>query len=291
MKPQSVTTSHNTSLISSYSPSLPSSSLPPDSHSSKQTSSLHFHQYDRSCDENCRSNSSYDSCSDPSAYVAAPKETDVMVSSAETTSTSTSTSAPAVPAPDYSTHFSSSSPTSMINSSSLIATSPINTSSKDSPLGTISLFKSITSSSLHSSKTLPKTGGHDIDSITTTTSIVTTSTASITATTAISPTTTQDLVDGGWRAWCVVLASFLIQTFAFAPTEFIYGVFQQEYLIQYSESSSSAVALIGTIGTTVTFLVGIFAGAYSERWGYRVSALLGTITMTMALVLASFATK
>ncbi|KAG0341082.1 hypothetical protein BG004_006158 [Podila humilis] len=99
--------------------------------------------------------------------------------------------------------------------------------------------------------------------------------------------------DSGWRAWMVVLASVMIQTFAFAPTEFIFGVFQQEYLHIYLPAGATApsVALIGTIGTSTTYLVGFLSGAFSDRWGYRVTSCAGTVIMTLALVLASFSSQ
>ncbi|KAK3831243.1 MAG: major facilitator superfamily domain-containing protein [Linnemannia elongata] len=98
-------------------------------------------------------------------------------------------------------------------------------------------------------------------------------------------------MDKGRKAWSVVLASVLIQTFAFAPTEFIFGVFVQEYLNIFPTASPSSIALIGTIGSSTTFLVGFFSGAFSDRWGYRVTSVIGSLIMTAALCLASFATK
>ncbi|KAG0281963.1 hypothetical protein BGZ95_000028 [Linnemannia exigua] len=98
-------------------------------------------------------------------------------------------------------------------------------------------------------------------------------------------------MDKGLRAWLVVLASTLIQTFAFAPTEFIFGVFEQEYLHIFPSASHSSIALIGTIGSSTTFLVGLFSGVISDRWGYRFTSITGTFIMTAALVLASFSTQ
>ncbi|KAF9150698.1 hypothetical protein BG015_007487 [Linnemannia schmuckeri] len=98
-------------------------------------------------------------------------------------------------------------------------------------------------------------------------------------------------MDKGWRTWSVVLASVLIQTFAFAPTEFIFGVFVQEYLQMFPTASPSSIALIGTIGSSTTYLVGFLSGAFSDRWGYRVTSMIGTLIMTAALCLASFSTK
>ncbi|KAG0034967.1 hypothetical protein BGZ81_001916 [Podila clonocystis] len=95
-------------------------------------------------------------------------------------------------------------------------------------------------------------------------------------------------MDRGWRAWSVVVGSVLIQTFAFAPTEFIFGVFEQEYLLKFPGASPPSIALIGTIGTSTTYLVGFMSGMLSDRWGYRITSFAGTALMTLALILASF---
>jgi len=100
-----------------------------------------------------------------------------------------------------------------------------------------------------------------------------------------------DPPDGGWKAWAVVLGSVMIQTFAFAPTEFIFGVFEQEYSLMFPGANPSSIALIGTIGTSSTYIVGFLAGICSDRWGYRVTACAGAIIMTLSLVLASFSTQ
>ncbi|KAF9210828.1 hypothetical protein BGZ59_008863 [Podila verticillata] len=69
-------------------------------------------------------------------------------------------------------------------------------------------------------------------------------------------------MDRGWRAWSVVVGSVLIQTFAFAPTEFIFGVFEQEYLLIFPGASPPSIALIGTIGTSTTYLVGFLSALW-----------------------------
>ncbi|KAF9571852.1 hypothetical protein EC968_010580 [Mortierella alpina] len=51
------------------------------------------------------------------------------------------------------------------------------------------------------------------------------------------------------------------------------------------------VSLIGTIGTSATYLVGFFTGTCADRWGYRATACSGTLFMTTALVMASFSTQ
>ncbi|KAG0238373.1 hypothetical protein BGW42_005606 [Actinomortierella wolfii] len=111
---------------------------------------------------------------------------------------------------------------------------------------------------------------------------------SSTNSTAIAPNGEGDEPDGGLRAWLVVFGSFLIHTFCFLPSEYIFGLFESAYLVQYPGSSHSEIAFIGTLGSAATYLVGFMAGYIADKLGYRLTALLGTAIMTVALVLASF---
>lgn len=94
--------------------------------------------------------------------------------------------------------------------------------------------------------------------------------------------------EGGPRAWIVVLGSFLIQSFCFAPSEILFSIFQQHYLQMYSTSSQGSIALIGTLGSSTTYFAGFFSGFCADKFGYRLTALFGTGVMTLALLLASF---
>jgi MFS family permease len=95
--------------------------------------------------------------------------------------------------------------------------------------------------------------------------------------------------DGGLRAWLVVLGSFLIHSFCFAPTEYIFGVFEHNYLEIFPASTPGSIALIGTLGSSSTYFAGFISGASADRFGYRTTALIGTGVMALALLLASFA--
>ncbi|KAF9933615.1 hypothetical protein FBU30_005054 [Linnemannia zychae] len=97
--------------------------------------------------------------------------------------------------------------------------------------------------------------------------------------------------DGGLRAWLVVLGSFMIHTFCFGPTEYIFGVFEHNYLEIYSHSTPGAIALIGTLGSSSTYFAGFVSGAFADRFGYRITSLLGTFVMAVSLLLASFASQ
>ncbi|KAF9932890.1 hypothetical protein FBU30_007049 [Linnemannia zychae] len=97
--------------------------------------------------------------------------------------------------------------------------------------------------------------------------------------------------EGGLQAWLVVLGSFLVHSFVFAPTEYIFGVFEHHYLAVFPNSSPSSIAFVGSVGSSVTYLAGFVAGIAADRFGFRVTALTGSVLMTIALVLASFSTQ
>ncbi|KAG0330854.1 hypothetical protein BG000_011403 [Podila horticola] len=97
--------------------------------------------------------------------------------------------------------------------------------------------------------------------------------------------------DGGTRAWLVVLGSFLIHCFCFAPTEYIFGMFENHYLELYPSASHGSIAFIGTIGSSTTYFAGFVSGVAADKFGYRITALLGTAIMAIALILASFASQ
>ncbi|KAF9975396.1 hypothetical protein BGZ73_000960 [Actinomortierella ambigua] len=96
--------------------------------------------------------------------------------------------------------------------------------------------------------------------------------------------------NGGLRAWSVVAASFFIQTFTFV-SEFMFGVFEHNYLQAYPGATASVISLIGTLASCTTYLTGFLSGYLAERYGYRRVATVGTFVMTASLVLASFSTQ
>ncbi|ORZ04864.1 major facilitator superfamily domain-containing protein [Lobosporangium transversale] len=99
------------------------------------------------------------------------------------------------------------------------------------------------------------------------------------------------LQDGGLRAWFVVFGSFLVHSFAFAPTEYIFGIFEHHYQILFPDTSISSIAFVGTTGSAVTYLAGFFAGIVADRFGFRITVIVGTLLMTISLILASFSNQ
>ncbi|KAF9185226.1 hypothetical protein BGZ51_002715 [Haplosporangium sp. Z 767] len=97
--------------------------------------------------------------------------------------------------------------------------------------------------------------------------------------------------EGGAQAWLVVLGSFLIHSFAFAPTEYVFGIFEHHYQNIFPDATASSIAFVGTTGSSVTYLAGFLAGIVADRFGFRITAVAGAIIMTVSLILASFATQ
>ncbi|KAG0309510.1 hypothetical protein BGZ98_001653 [Dissophora globulifera] len=85
--------------------------------------------------------------------------------------------------------------------------------------------------------------------------------------------------------------SFLIHCFCFAPTEYIFGIFEHNYLELYPSSTHGSIAFIGTLGSSTTYFAGFLSGAAADRFGYRLTSLFGTGVMALALLLASFASQ
>ncbi|KAF9106230.1 hypothetical protein BGX29_010103 [Mortierella sp. GBA35] len=100
----------------------------------------------------------------------------------------------------------------------------------------------------------------------------------------------RSLKEGGKRGWLAVLGSFLIHCFVFAPTEFIFGIFEHHYQIVFPGASASSIAFVGTTGSGITYLTGFLSGNVADRFGYRPTAFAGAVVMALSLVLASFST-
>ncbi|KAG0093654.1 hypothetical protein BGZ93_007777 [Podila epicladia] len=83
--------------------------------------------------------------------------------------------------------------------------------------------------------------------------------------TTIQVVDTRPRMDGGAKAWLVVLGSFLIHSFCFAPTETIFGIFELHYHDIFPRANASSIAFVGTVGSAVTYLFGFVAGIVADR--------------------------
>ncbi|KAF9214157.1 hypothetical protein BGZ59_004214 [Podila verticillata] len=100
-------------------------------------------------------------------------------------------------------------------------------------------------------------------------------------------------MDTSWYGYVIVAASFIIYFIVFG-TEHTFGVYQEYYSSPEAEpwlknTTSQGVAMIGTLATTFTYLLGAFSGRFADRAGYRISAVLGAVIMGAGLIGASFA--
>ncbi|KAF8940715.1 hypothetical protein BGZ58_005043 [Dissophora ornata] len=99
------------------------------------------------------------------------------------------------------------------------------------------------------------------------------------------------ILEGSLKGWLAVLGSMLLHCFVFAPTEFIFGVFVLHYQNVFPNSTASAIAFVGTTGSAITYIAGFLSGMVADRFGFRPTAFVGSVIMTLSLILASFSTK
>ncbi|KAF9982789.1 hypothetical protein BGZ75_005756 [Mortierella antarctica] len=100
-------------------------------------------------------------------------------------------------------------------------------------------------------------------------------------------------MDTSWYGYVIVVCSFLIYFIVFG-IEHTFGVYQEYYSSPSAEpflrdASSQSIAMIGTLATTFTYLLGAFSGRFADIAGYRISAVLGALIMGAGLIGASFA--
>ncbi|KAG0056450.1 hypothetical protein BGZ83_004957 [Gryganskiella cystojenkinii] len=100
-------------------------------------------------------------------------------------------------------------------------------------------------------------------------------------------------MDKHWYGYVIVACSFLIYAIVFG-TEHTFGVYQEYYSSPQADpflqdTSPQGIAMIGTLATTFTYLLGIFSGRFADIAGYRISTVLGAVFMGTGLIGASFA--
>ncbi|GJJ69593.1 hypothetical protein EMPS_01940 [Entomortierella parvispora] len=100
-------------------------------------------------------------------------------------------------------------------------------------------------------------------------------------------------MDKSWYGYVIVVCSFLIYAIVFG-TEHTFGVYQEYYSSPSAEdwlrhAAPQQVAMIGTLATTFTYLLGVFSGRFADIAGYRASTMLGAVFMGVGLIGASFA--
>lgn len=93
-------------------------------------------------------------------------------------------------------------------------------------------------------------------------------------------------VDGGW-AWVALVAAFLILALQ-GSYGMAVGYFQVEFLEAFSGSSKGFIALIGALSVSGQSLLGPVAGIVTTLFTARVTIMVGSALMFLALFAASF---
>lgn len=87
------------------------------------------------------------------------------------------------------------------------------------------------------------------------------------------------------------IADHLPTTYTQIGNEYIYGVYAEYYTTMFPNASSLSITFVGSLGSAMTYFVGMIAGVIADRWGYRTTGLIGSMLVAAGCVLASFATQ
>ncbi|KAF9432848.1 hypothetical protein BGZ76_010242 [Entomortierella beljakovae] len=100
-----------------------------------------------------------------------------------------------------------------------------------------------------------------------------------------------DYPEGGF-GWLVVLASFIVNFWAFAPN-MTFGVYQAYYLKEntFPGALATEISWVGSIGTAAMFIPGPFVAPMTRFIGLRAVVLVGIVIATAGLISASFCTQ
>ncbi|KAG0003239.1 hypothetical protein BGZ80_005367 [Entomortierella chlamydospora] len=99
-------------------------------------------------------------------------------------------------------------------------------------------------------------------------------------------------MDSSWYGYVIVVCCFIVYFIVFG-TEHTFGVYQEFYTSSSAEpflqgATSQQIAMIGTLATTFTYLLGAFSGRFADRAGFRISTILGAVIMGTGFIGASF---
>ncbi|KAI8096592.1 major facilitator superfamily domain-containing protein [Halteromyces radiatus] len=93
-----------------------------------------------------------------------------------------------------------------------------------------------------------------------------------------------DFEDGGY-GWFVVMGAFMVQVTSF-------GVMQEYYQENYFGTSQQLnLSFVGTIALIFTNICGPLAQILTSMWGYRIVMIIGTLCVSLGLILAGFSSQ
>ncbi|XP_023934138.2 monocarboxylate transporter 10 [Bicyclus anynana] len=97
--------------------------------------------------------------------------------------------------------------------------------------------------------------------------------------------------DGGFRAYMIILASFLTNGLVFGiinSYSVIYNVLQKKLIDEKVSNAESRAALVGALTMGTTFLLSPVSGVLTSFMGLRCTAVLGGSIAVVGLILSSF---
>lgn len=98
--------------------------------------------------------------------------------------------------------------------------------------------------------------------------------------------------DGGYYGFVIVVACFFTQAFTFGyQTSF--GPFQRYFVASQTfgpQTTNVQIAFIASLNSAVTFIVGPLTGRMIETFGFRVTAITGSLLLCLGMQLSSLAT-
>ncbi|KAF9189589.1 hypothetical protein BGZ50_000689 [Haplosporangium sp. Z 11] len=100
-----------------------------------------------------------------------------------------------------------------------------------------------------------------------------------------------DYPEGGF-GWLVVLASFIINFWAFGPT-ITFGVYQAHFLHEntFPGALPTDLSWVGSLGIASMFILGPFIAPMIRFMGLRAVVALGIVIASLGFIIASFATQ
>ncbi|KAJ3130956.1 hypothetical protein HK100_007112, partial [Physocladia obscura] len=98
--------------------------------------------------------------------------------------------------------------------------------------------------------------------------------------------TNMEFPDGGRQAWIVVAGSFVAHFVVYGAV-YSFGIYNS-YYNNLQIGSAFQVAMIGSVGPGVLDGIGILSGFLAERFGYQPMIFIGSIILSLGLLLSSF---
>lgn len=109
---------------------------------------------------------------------------------------------------------------------------------------------------------------------------------------AATTTTADKPPDGGFQAWFVTFAAFLLGFCSMGLRDAV-GVYQRYFVLNntFPGSSSLSVSFIGAIAAAVWGAVGPITGVSMQKFGFRAVAMFGGVLLMVGYLCASFGTE